>query len=112
MLNQRRTLLRQNPPTDINHANHTIDALLTNTVYALQTLLHSSLNASPGALTFQRDMILNLPFIVDLNTIQNRRQEIVYRSNQRENANRLDYNHQVGDWILFQLDAHQVIQKL
>lgn len=112
MLNQIRSLLRQNPPNDINQANHVIDILLANTVYALRTLLHSSLNASPGALAFQRDMILNIPFIADLNNIRNRRQEIVNRSNDRENANRLDYNYQVGDWILIRSDAHQVVQKL
>ncbi|GFH61911.1 hypothetical protein CTEN210_18387 [Chaetoceros tenuissimus] len=112
MLNQIRSLLRQNPPNDINQANHVIDTLLANTVYALRTSLHSSLNASPGALAFQRDMILNMPFIADLNNIRNRRQEIVNRSNDRENANRLDYNYQVGDWILIRSDAHQVVQKL
>ncbi|GFH49197.1 hypothetical protein CTEN210_05673 [Chaetoceros tenuissimus] len=112
MLNQIRSLIRQNPPNDINQANHVIDILLANTVYALRTSLHSSLNASPGALAFQRDMILNIPFIADLNNIRNRRQEIVNRSNDRENANRLDYNYQVGDWILIRSDAHQVVQKL
>ena len=58
------------------------------------------MNASPGALAFQRNMILNLPFVVDLNNLRARRQEIVDRSNRRENDNRIDYNYQVGNWVL------------
>ncbi|GFH49184.1 hypothetical protein CTEN210_05660 [Chaetoceros tenuissimus] len=70
------------------------------------------MNASPGALAFQRNMILNLPFIVDLNNLRARRQEIVDRSNQRENDNRIDYNYQVGNWVLVIADSYRTTSKL
>ncbi|GFH58269.1 hypothetical protein CTEN210_14745 [Chaetoceros tenuissimus] len=112
MLNQIRSLLRQHPPQTVAEATQAIDTLLANTVYALRTAVHSTMNASPGALAFQRNMILNLPFIVDLNNLRARRQEIVDRSNQRENDNRIDYNYQVGNWVLVIADSYRTTSKL
>ena len=112
MLNQIRSLLRQNPPQTAAEAAQAIDTLLANTVYALRTAVHSTINASPGALAFQRNMILNLPFIADLNNIRDRRQEVVNRSNQRENDNRVDYNYQVGNLVLVIADSYRTTSKL
>ena len=57
-------------------------------------------------------MILNLPFVVDLNNLRARRQEIVDRSNRRENDNRVDYNYQVGNWVLVIADSYRTTSKL
>lgn len=55
---------------------------------------------SPGALTFHRDMILDLPIIADLHNIQNRRQVLIDENLRRQNQKRRDYNYDVGQEVL------------
>jgi hypothetical protein len=100
MANQLRPILRQSPPRNLHDAENLIDTMLANTIYALRTAIHSTLQASPGAIAFGRDMIFNIPFIADLQTIQRRRQDLVDKNTARENAKRIDFNYQVGQFVL------------
>ncbi len=43
-----------------------IDAVLTNTSWAICSTYHTVLKASPGAAIFGRDMLFDIPFIADL----------------------------------------------
>ena len=43
-----------------------MDTCFTTAAYASKVAIHHTLNMSPGALVFQRDMILNVPLITDL----------------------------------------------
>jgi hypothetical protein len=42
-----------------------IDAVLTNTSWAIRSTYHMVLKASPGAAIFGRDMLFDIPFIAD-----------------------------------------------
>ena len=96
----------------INQARMVIDTLLANVIYSLRTGVHSVLEASPGEIAFQRDMIHNVPFIVDLHNLQHRRQRLVDRYNVRENSKRIDYNYMVGDWIMIRKDTYKILSKM
>jgi hypothetical protein len=67
--NSLRILRRWNPPAGVNDANQLIDTALANAMYATCASLHSGLQTTPGALSFHRDMVLNIPLVADLNLI-------------------------------------------
>ncbi len=81
-------------------------------LYALRVGVYSVLNMAPGSITFQRDMIMNLPFVVDLNNIRKRRQCLVDKNNDGENAKLTDYNYSVREWILIRNDTYTILSKL
>jgi len=112
MGNQLRSLLRQHPPTSREQAVEAIDSMLASVVYALRVGVHSVLDMAPGAIAFHRDMVMNLPLVVDLNGLRNKRQLIVDRNNVRENMKRIDYHYKVGQWILIRKDTYKTLGKM
>jgi hypothetical protein len=62
-----------------------IDAVLTNAAWAICSTYHTVLKASPGAAIFGRDMLFNIPFIVDWKKIGDYRQRQTDLNNMREN---------------------------
>ena len=56
--------------------------------------------ASPGALVFKRDMVMNIPVIANIATIQNRQQVLVDRNAIAANNRRLSHDYEVGEEIL------------
>ena len=52
-----------------------IDAFLTDTAWAICSTYHTVLQAPPGAAIFGWDMLLNIPFLADWNTIGECRQQ-------------------------------------
>ena len=57
------------------------------------------MRTSPGALTFQRNMFVDVPIIVDLIMIQNRRQQLVDNDLLQHNYKRYDHHYCLGDLI-------------
>ena len=89
MANQIRAVYNNNPPGTSDEARVLVDSLLANVMYALRVGVHSVLNMAPGSIAFHRDMIMNLPFVVDLKNIKERRQCLVDKNNDREMPNAL-----------------------
>ena len=54
----------------------------------------------PGQLVFGRDMILNTPFIEDLETIRLHKQKIIDKNNQLENKKRKPHTNRIRDKLL------------
>ena len=50
---------------------------LQTAAYAARVTIHSSMKISPGALVFQRDMLLDIPLIADLHLLQQKRQVLI-----------------------------------
>ena len=71
--------------------------------YAAREAIHSILRISPGAWVFQRDMILNIPLITDLQLIHQRRQVIIDERLRRVNLRLRSYDYKVGDEMLILL---------
>ena len=58
------------------------------------------MKASPGSMAFHRDMILNIPLIVDFELLRQRRQTLIDKNLIRANAKRIDFDYQPGQKAL------------
>jgi hypothetical protein len=77
-----------------------VDVFLDNAAWAIRSTYHTVLEASLGAAIFGRDMLFGIPFMADWHEIGEQRQSLTNRGNQRENAERIDYDYKVGDKVL------------
>ena len=108
MANQIRVMSLQNPPqNDKDEARMIVDTLLANVICALRTGVHSVLFEAPGTIAFRRDIILNIPFIVDLNNMQ-----MVDKYNVCENMKPIDYNYEIGDLVLIRKDTYKMFSNM
>ena len=62
-----RTTVSTHPPRDVAEAYEIVDSSLASAQYAIRAAIHRTLQISPGALVFQRDMLLPIPIIADYN---------------------------------------------
>jgi hypothetical protein len=88
-----RTLLHGEPPQDMAHTNKFINEALSIAMHAMRAAPHSTLGRSPGSLTFNRDMFLNIPLIADWHTITQRRDHLTNENLIRENQKRHRYDY-------------------
>ena len=95
-----RTLIHANPPRTLGDAKTLIDSALATTSHALRTNVSQVTGYSPGALAFHRDMLLDIPLIIDLQQIRNKRQISVDENLRRVNAKRSSFDYQPGQKIL------------
>jgi hypothetical protein len=98
--NALRTYLHGHPPTDEQQATEIIDSALASAMYAVRATVHGSLRNSPGALAFQRDMLLDIPLIADLHAIQHRRQLKINSALQINNKRRIPFDYHVNQSVL------------
>jgi len=68
--NSLRAMTHAHPPEGLQQAIDIIDTCLANAAYTTRTAIHHTLDISPGALIFQRDMILNILLIADLERLR------------------------------------------
>jgi hypothetical protein len=79
---------------------------------AIRSIYHTTLQATPCQLVFGRDMIHNIVFRENWDRIQKRKQDIINKSNQKENSNKsqIPYEYKVGDQVL--LETPGILRKL
>jgi hypothetical protein len=79
---------------------------------AIRSTYHTSLQATPCQLMFGRDMIHNIAFKANWDQIQQRKQDIINKSNQKENksSSQIPYEYKVGDQVL--LETTGILRKL
>jgi len=92
-----RTLLHAHRPTNVQEATELVDTALATTMHAIRSTVHSTLQMSPGALVFHRDMLLNLPLHADLQAIHAHRQLLINEDLRRANSKRLNHDYQVNE---------------
>jgi hypothetical protein len=63
-------------------------------------MFHGGLLTTPGALSFSRDMVLNIPFVADLNLIKDHRQQLIDEHALRSIERRHAYDYQPGQEVL------------
>jgi hypothetical protein len=61
------------------------DYFLQSTAWAIRSTYHTTLQATPCQLVFGRDMIHNIAFKANWNRIQKRKQDLIHKSNKKEN---------------------------
>ena len=81
-------------------ANDIIDTALATDSHASRATLHHSLNNSPDALVFHRDMFLGIPLIADLEMIHNHHQLLIDENLCRQNLKQRIFDYQVGQQVL------------
>ena len=74
--------------------------ILSATAFAVRSTFHTTLQSTPGQLVFGRDMILNIKHTANWEYIKQRKQQIINKNNQRENAKRKEHVYRVGDKVL------------
>jgi len=82
-----------------------IDSFIDNAVWAIHSIYHTELKASPGAAVFGQDMLFDIPFVADWHIFGDYRQRQTDCSNIRENYKRVDYDYKVGDKVLICKDG-------
>ena len=95
-----RTLIAEHPPTTIIQALELLDNCIASVIRALRTAVHRTLRVSPGAMVFQRDMLLPIPVLANYNLVRERRQAVIDDNNRRANLRRHFRDFQVGDQVL------------
>ena len=98
--NALRPLMHAHPPANIAEASLIVDTALQTAAYAARAAIHGSLKISPGALVFQRDMILDIPLIADLELIRQQRQALIDEQLIRANRRRISHDYQPNDEVL------------
>jgi hypothetical protein len=85
------TMLRT---TDLDMANTVvtsdINTYLTDAAWAIRSIYHTVLKASPGAAIFGREMLFDIPFLADWNKIGDHRQHHTDLNTDRENCSHRD----------------------
>jgi hypothetical protein len=77
-----------------------VDVFLDIAAWAICSIYHTVLKASPGAAIFGRDMLFDIPFVADWHKIGERRLSLTDCGNQHKNAKHIDYDYKVGDKVL------------
>jgi hypothetical protein len=88
------------PPNHLDDAHLLFDTTLANAMYATQATLHGGLLTTPGALSFSHDMVLNIPFVTDLNLIKNHCQQLIDEHAMHSNEHCHVYDYQPGQEAL------------
>ena len=98
--NSLRAMAHLQPPQGVENAAQMVDTALANCMYATRVAVHGTLKASPGSLAFNRDIVLDIPFIADWEFIRKHRQQLVDRRLIQANKRRFSYDYHIGDRVL------------
>ena len=83
-----RVTLHTNPPINMNDANQFIDNALETCMHAMRCSVNATLDTSPGALVYDRDMIMDVLLIANQATIRDRRQHLINKNLFKQNKKR------------------------
>ncbi len=72
-----KTLLLSHPPQTPQDVFDLVDDLLATTMHSMRSTISTVLKASPGALAFSHDMLLNIPLIAGWQTITCNRETLI-----------------------------------
>jgi len=99
--NALRVLLYTQPPQDDQQATMIVDTALQTAAYSIRAAVHGTMRISPGALVYGRDMLLDIPLIVDLELLRQRRQAMINKNLINANRKRIAHDYTVGEevWI-------------
>ena len=98
-----RTLAAEHSPRSLVEANNLIRRALATAMHASRCASNESLGGySPGSLAFGRDMILNIPLVADIITLQQFRQARIDERVLRANSKRIPHDYAVGEKVYVQ----------
>ena len=97
-----------------NHEFDPVDPwgdILAELAWAVRSLYHRTLDATPGQLVFGRDMLFDMLFTPDWNEIRARKRAQVLKDNERENSKRRQFTYKIGDKVLLKRDHLRILRK-
>ena len=74
-------------------------AVLQAVAWGIRSTYHTVLQASPGQLTFGRDMIINATYVANWRHIRDRKRASMIKDNLRENAKRISHDYEENDMV-------------
>ena len=83
------------------------EEILASIAWAIRSMYHTTLGATPAQLVYGRDMIYPVQYIAQWDIIRKRKQQLIDKSNTTENRKRVKYTYNVGDKILKTVDVLQ-----
>ena len=98
--NMVRTELCDVPQNTVATAIEIVDRILASAQYAARVSIHRTMEISPGAMVFNRDMILPIPLIANYNLIREKKQIAIDEANRKENLRRRFKDYVVGDKVM------------
>ena len=93
-------LVQTHKPCTLADTKNYVDSALATCMYTLRANMFRATGSLPGALTFYRDMIMNIPLQADLCAIRARRQLQVDDGLMRANARQYDFDYQPDQQVL------------
>lgn len=94
------TFIHENPPRTLADAKVLVDRSLATASHSVRVNISQATGYSPGALAFHRDMLLDVPLLVNLLDVRDRRQVSVDSNLLRVNNKRTSYDYQPGQQVL------------
>ena len=99
-----RTRFNNNMAPNIQTATQAVDDALAACNHAMRCSISKALmNNTPGEVVFGRDMLLDIPVMVDLVRIRDGRQLKIHENLRRQNSKRLEYHYVVGSEVLLKI---------
>ena len=95
-----RTLVHTVPPRTLHDAKGMVDGALATASHAIRANFSSVSGYSPGALAFHRDMLLDVPIVVDSVRLRDKRQLSVDENLRLINSKQISYDYQPGQIFL------------
>jgi hypothetical protein len=84
----------------MTQARDIIDDALATAMHAMQTTVATTLESTPGALAFARDMFLNMSLVADWQAIVRTCEHHVNENLQRANREQCQYDYALGQQVL------------
>ena len=88
---------------DEDEAEQAVDNALYTCMHALRCAVNHTMQKSPEALVFHRDMLMDVHLIADLDAIRGRRQQLIYDNLIILNKKRADHTYSVNDRVLLRV---------
>ena len=108
-----RNIVKDHPPVHRHKAEQKIDNALLTCVHALRCAVNHMMKTSPGAMVFNRDMLMNVQLIADLASIRGCRQQQIDNNVWIHNKKRIDYNYWIGELVKMRtLDPSKLSDKV
>ena len=98
-----RTLLLENKVRSETAAKNIVDEALSTAQHSLRCGIHTTLGSSPGALVFNRDMLLNIPLIADWQMLTKKREHLINENLRQANLKRRKYDYEINQKVLKKL---------
>ena len=97
-----RVFVHVNPPQANARATQLMDNALSTCMHASRCAVNAALQASPGSLIFNRDMLVDLPLTSNLLALQQLRQQGINKALLRDNAKRKEHTFKLNDKVWMQ----------